>query len=142
MQNHDPRRPPPHCGGGISNLPRSNCCRGQTEVQPRACTCAHIYACTCMACAGLRAPEKAAPPRQPHAPRGRHAPPPAAPERELGSGAGPGLVPDTGSGTGLNKTSHPWASEVLDCSSLRGRAMFQNRPRASRLGGAGNNRGP
>ena len=38
--------PHPHCGGGISNPPRSNCCPGQPESNRGRI---RAYACTCMA---------------------------------------------------------------------------------------------
>ena len=97
------RRPPPHCGGGIPNPLRSNCCPGQLKSNRGRI---RAYACTYTCTHGHR-------PRG--AGKGRAAPaaaylallPRAAPEMKQGPDAGPGLVPDTGSGTGLNKKSHP-----------------------------------
>ena len=81
----------------LALLPRS------TEVQPRAYTCMYMHghgqACGCRK--GPRSPgsrmRRAGVPTIPH----------VAPEMKPGSGAGPGLVPDPGSGTGLNKKRHP-----------------------------------
>ena len=96
--------PPSHCGGGIPNPRRSDCRPGQLKSnRGRIRERVHAYAWP-WPWTGLRAPEKAAQPRQQHAPRGGLGPPP---EMKPDSGAGPGLVPDTGSGTGLNKTIHP-----------------------------------
>ena len=97
---------PTHCGGGISNPPRSNCCPGQLKSNRW-----RIRAYICMA---MDRPTGAGKGRA--APVAAREPPPAAPERGPGSGESPGLVPDTGSGTGTNKKSHPHtrqASEVL-----------------------------